>query len=300
MAVEVKIELEGLALCFLKEPHGSREKVWNVAFLCDDDHVLELVGLTPPKNPWRPLGTDIIVDIGPSVELECTKGNFTKLLNISHPDYGHGERSTDLSKLDIKRRRVNTTLVWLRVPHSKMKVEKSENTKIMRTRPNPGVPTKVNGRGKLVKLTFEIEGASALILKDYLTGVELPGYSPIPIPGTKNITLRFNNKCAGCARNDFIDLYEFVVHEEGEGANKKEYQYSSWAEDAEPEAVMLSDERGEREEQERRLDAIKREGNCDVTAIRDGFLIKKKLAKHSITTSYGNCDPVASDPPPGP
>jgi hypothetical protein len=315
MSVDVKIELKGLALCFLDNVGSGDGPVWNVAFLCDANHVLELKINGRVQPDWRPADRDItlyVQHVGGYGEQCSGENRFRRLLNISG-NYAHGASAANSHKsnLNIQRRKQDTVLVWMQVPHSEFDVDEYEHTKIVRTHPDHGVPKKLRNRAKEVELTFEVDQRIILVPRLYQPPPSTP---PLPDPPQisidpvdNEITLEFNNRCDPnnplCNRNDFVDLYEFVVHTNAQG---REVRYISWAEDAETEILLRDDGRGGEMEEEH-LKKLKEEG---WEKISDGdessgeVEIRKKhfsdLVDRRRSTVYGNCDPVGSEPPPGP
>lgn len=304
MAVDVKIEATGLALCFKKPPPGPGEEIWNIAFLCDQHHPLDLIINGQAKEDWRP-SADIFLDVVHTGTDNCRDTNFVKLLNISDNAYGHGRNSQNptLSNLNIERRPQRTTLVWMRVPRSILSVSGSEHTKIVKTDPEHGVPKKVRNRGKTVTLKFDVPDGLQLVPLTFPTGAPIPEFPAIDVgPTNGEIDIVFENRCTGpgCARNDFVDLYEFVVHMDG----NDEVRYITWAEDAETEVIAPTGDAEGDEAQETDTRGRLDEDWDVVEKSEAGMEIQKREFKGKvdakIASPYGNCDPVGSEPPPGP
>ena len=314
MSVDVEIKLVGLALCFLKPPPSGTEDVWNIAFLCDKHHPLKLKinGAAQPAK-WRPANKDITFFVQHSGTRPCGGENqFRRLLNLSDDDYGHGADPADseLSNLKIKRVKNVADLVWMQVPHSELDVDGEEDTKIMRTSPDHGIPARVADCGKAVKLTFQVDSNIRLMLNEYPSGnpyppAGAPAILPDPVPAVDGkIALEFDNRClltGGCKRNDFVDIYEFVEHKNRDGHVVK---YISWAEDIETEKIRFHADPVLDRIQRDRLNELLRDGWEVIKKGPDGLMLQRartrELIANGYRSPYGNCDPVGSEPPPGP
>ncbi len=305
--VDVTIRITGLALVFLREEVLGAGPIWNIAFLCDANHTLNLTVNDIQRSDWRAVGPDIFLDVEHSdtaTNCDRTRG-FGRMLNISSDVYGHGANTADprWSNLRILNRDTiskTTQLVWMRLPHAELDTDNEDDVKVLRTHPHHGVPKRVADRAKEVILKFKIDADFHLISHHYSSGAELKRETiKISEESHGKINLGLNNACmadrAGCQRNDFVDLYEFVRHVDEDG---NQCQFISWAEDAETEVyvapltpkasirhayllangwVSLGTKNGDEEMQ------------------RKDF---KDQRDENILSPYGNCDPVSSDPPP--
>src|SRR5687767_2566843 len=111
MPTQVTILVRGLAVCF------HRDEVWNVVFVCDEVHPLDLEYSDfagPKKAALREAGRDLDANLAAKgfTSAGGTYGqDFDRIFNFAE-EYAHGRDA----KLVVKRRKRTTDLVWLKVP----------------------------------------------------------------------------------------------------------------------------------------------------------------------------------------
>jgi hypothetical protein len=264
MTNRFEIEINGIALCYYKDPF------WNVVFPCNSDHrAASFCGNAVLGDLWQ-AGRTITIDfpvasiLPPASHLGICE---VPLFNLSG-SYAHGTVIEDdgtvasplmLNDLSLANKH---DYVWLRIPHAVM----SSNTPgdrlyyVQELTKGPGLPPRILSRfARRVTLEFTAISPIKMVAKD----ARDPSYSreilsPLPEAPLGGVcTMAIDNDChVGCdERNDFMDLYTIV-----QDTNNRQFAAGQIS----PESVV---------------------GTADVVAY---------------TSTYGNCDPVWGDPPPGP
>jgi len=206
MSLTVKLEIRGLALCFLKP--GAQ--AWTVLFPCDEVHDLwfkypkpdgsEVTEKLHVKN-----GLDMTIDFGPE-EIIVVNGpewdDTDRIFNLN-ADYAHGD------SLEEKRSGTGVDEIRMLVPYSRLEGhDTSDNEYFVQKLDFPGAPVFNVGKvSKMISIEFDVE-------KDFTMSLRENGNPVLSFPFEYfdgSMTLEFNNDCLQkCKYNDFMDLYHLV------------------------------------------------------------------------------------------
>lgn len=275
MTHNFEIYISGISLCFYKEPY------WNVIFPCDATHRARFC--------WPEGGAEMEVSDGNrlllvEVPIEAVpkpapvyQASVVSLFNMS-ASYAHDVNSSGASNLklnDLEKR--NDAFVWLRVPNATMDQQVAAPCSYyVQNAKSVGLPPIILGHpiARRAVLKFMIAGGIDLMAEDLRSPAPPKPIARFPIPATTHV-IGIDNDCwTGCAEeNDFLNLYRIVTD-----VNNKQIvagQIKCGAEQPYP-------------------------GLCASHAeIEDKAHSAAASAWKLFVTSYGNCDPTISEPPPG-
>jgi hypothetical protein len=300
MSTDVTITITGLCLCFLKEEShlSPRMPIWNIVFPCDDRHKLwfdfpdpdpKPKDLPPPKpsdlhKPER----DIFIDFHGtyiSGDPSSHDGSFHNLLNLADADLHGVEPDGRHSKLKVNRmpkppRKNGHDEIWMRVPHSILTAIPPADTKncwLWEIEENGQLdilkgPICKPPKGLAVRIHFQVEDKLRVTVGD--------GHSHDVFDETfsqSSIDITFDNKCrSNSGLNDIVDIYESVL--DGSKHPGKRFVSGKFP------IPCLPLSHSEKE-------------TDDEAEIRAKMI---KTMQEVIMTPAANCDPVGSEPPPGP
>ena len=289
MPTNVRIGIIGMCLCFRKEypPKSASDPVWNVIFPCDPRHYLNLTFPQPdakPNGSQRPAGTVPLHPVpGPDLDIEfhradtssvqCTyDSTFGDLLNLAETRLHGVKPNPKHSKLSLLRRKQHCDEAWMRVPHSELSVappDSSKNCWLWEVnpvgRPLPRLPVCRPPKSDRITLELDVADKIRLTVRNKTTGE----YVFDETFSGPSVELEFDNKCLdNDGHNDFLNIYESLDDELTPG---------------------------------KRFATAKHPFPCIVPATEADFdqnFLKELEAL--VMTPQANCDPVGSEPPPGP
>jgi len=213
MPTAVMILVRGLAVCF------HRDEVWNVVFVCDDVHPLDVQytdSSGPKKVTLHEAGRDL--DANLAGEGFTSVGgpfgqDFDRIFNFA-AEYAHGAGA----KLVIKRRRRITDLVWLKVPGANLSASDFTTREyyVQEMLSYRGSPVEIIPRvATELAVKFEVNDELRIDLIDPADANYAKSIKPVASGGS--ITIEFNNDCGSrCTHNDFLDLYELLFEDPGD------------------------------------------------------------------------------------
>ena len=205
MTMNIRIEVRGLALCFLQPDADD----WTILFACEKgvhDLMFSHPGLNQPVRLHDPEDKDLQIrfNIDAIVKEPPKSGDTDDIFNLN-AEYAHGER------LNLERSKNTVDQISMSVPFAELDGHRRSSSEYFVQRQDyPGQP--VVSVGKIATmLSFEFKVSSELVMTVWDGTVEVNRY-PIPFRNGKSATLSLNNDCGvHCTHNDSLDLYELVV-----------------------------------------------------------------------------------------
>lgn len=203
MTMKIRLEIRGLALCFLKPEANA----WTVLFPCDQnvhDLWFSHAGMPNPEKLHQPQDTDLrIVFNDVIVEDEPGVDDTDKIFNLNSR-YAHA------GGLIEKRTKNSVDEIRMLVPYSELDGhDTSFSDYFVQRQDYPGTPVLNVGQVyTMVSLTFRVTDQ---LVMSVMNGQQLVHEYRIPYADGKSATLSFNNDCASkCRHNDSLDVYELV------------------------------------------------------------------------------------------
>lgn len=287
MPTDVEITVIGLCLCFRKEDKdvSPNEKIWNLIFPCDDRHTFSFEYPTPngPKSENLSRSRqDVVVDFLSNDSVpqpaDWDGATFGNLLNLADDDL-HGKESAERSNLRVQRRVDSpengprtTGQVLMRVPRATLFVHDPDLSKdcylveVDMFGTDIDDPITKGPKSERVMFRFRFEGK--LTVRACL-GADCSIFNQ-EFPEGQTLKFSIDNKCrTDIGPNDFLDFYECVV----DGATFPGRRFNSGKVD--PFMGVL--------------------GTMGAT----NAMTPQQIVT-TLMTPQANCDPVGSEPPPGP
>jgi hypothetical protein len=282
MPTNFEIHIFGVSLCFYKEPY------WNVIFPCDGDHRATACFNGASEDLCQDERV-IFIDFPIEAIEENAKpyeSNQLPLFNMS-ANYAHGVTGTPgastLNMYDLTQVRDPNTLkfssyVWIRVPYATMltQIPTPCHYYVQDVSGAVGLPVEdIGTTAREVVFVFTTTKDISLVAED----LRDPKYSASifnPLPSTAKNVAEIDNDCHSpnsVKANDFLNLYK-IVYDAGTPMRKFAAGQMKCA-------------------------------NAPQSWIRPSYCIpagtpEEEKSQLTLMSTYGNCDPVESNPPPGP
>jgi hypothetical protein len=276
MPTDVTIKIKGLCLCFIKKypPFGENEPIWNIVFTSDNRHQLKFYFPEPDDPAGRPFspknlhiaGEDRFIDFlstDPDPEPATADASARQhLLNMADQDFHGTETGGGRSKLKVHRKHPKgCDQIWMRVPRATLSASQGSKDQWL---------VEVNENGDPIS-TPVCKGPKA---EEVTLRFQFVGSLQVRVGDERgnnsfderfsggDLTFEFNNKCdVGLGGiNDFLDIYDSVIDETG-----------------------------------RRFMVGK---SIDCERVITDKIRERVIAE--VRSVNANCDPVGSEPPPGP
>jgi hypothetical protein len=203
MSMKIKIEIKGLALCFLKPGADA----WTVLFPCDQgvhDLWFNHAGLTAREKLHDPQNKDLRIVFNDVIEQEDPDRDDTdKIFNLNGL-YAHA------GNLIESRNKTRVDEIRMLVPYSELDGHDTSHANyFVQKQDYAGTPVVDIGEvSTKISLTFKINADLIMSLMDGATVLKTFN---IAYQNRKSATLYFDNDCGrNCNHNDSLDVYEVV------------------------------------------------------------------------------------------
>ena len=209
MSMKIEILIKGLALCF------DKRDVWNIVFLCDDEHKLWFKGPNGPQKDLRVLNMDrrVVFESRGIAPLPPNAGpDFGRIFNLASPLVHKRHMLTE------NRRKDKTDLVTVILPSATLDTfALTPNFYYIQDLESEGLPPRIiNPVANVILATFELDKAEFDLEMNEIVGSATSLIESFPYVDGSTIKLEFNNDCQGaCRENDFLGLYEIVEDKDG-------------------------------------------------------------------------------------
>jgi hypothetical protein len=267
MPTPVEVYVRGLALCYVLD------RKWNVHFVCDDDHPLQLIdrlGVHPGglRKPNQNFMGEFIGDFAP---VPFSDTHPPELFNLNGPQ-AHDRRLRFLERDNF-----GTSKILLKLPPSIIDVRAISFNYHVQEVGLGARPNQINRMATVLRFTFLLESDEMRVsIGDY--------DKTFPNDG-RLLRFAFDNSCRPCQGNDSLHFYDIVIDCTPDEIERRfvtgEVDHTDNVPDHD--ATFLS-ECGESMEKT----------HSELKKVRD----KPKL--EPFVYPHGNCDPEGSDPPPNP